>query len=386
MKLSLVAFCLFLSNKLTYGASLKIDTKEQNFWEFSKGQTLEKFRVTVRQMVKRNCRDILKNMPDMHMLSVDKQVWYTAAYYKTCWQANAGLVSTKDLESNIDSIVLADNSKFVADLPPSISSMLTNPMLLAQYDAVGLAKTWSHLEVFESEKMKQRKLSPPKILELIEARKRESFNLESAIKNNQLSTLDRYIKEEVWTPCMDNIYIAIKCNAKNSLLYLLKKVQKIPSAYWLDLLITKNWHEALEYIKESNPGWEPSQEDIDEACAYGWESVLKFYFGMNPDKRPSSAALLKAQLLNRFGVLEFSLERWYQYCLATLKPSCALKQFQIDNAAARGNWRFLGWCADCNPSMLPPSRDALGEARKSGHHNVIDWTYSRFPGVYNDLV
>jgi hypothetical protein len=63
------------------------------------------------------------------------------------------------------------------------------------------------------------------------ARDRENFNLELAIKNECIDTLDNYIRWGIWTPCMDAVHMAIRFSATRSILYLLGKVKKIPSAY-----------------------------------------------------------------------------------------------------------------------------------------------------------
>ncbi|PJF19296.1 hypothetical protein PSACC_00888, partial [Paramicrosporidium saccamoebae] len=274
MRLLLVALCLSVLLKLISSSFSGIAPRKSNFWDFSKDQTLEAFKATIERMVRDNRRDLLEKIPNLHIVSAEKRVWYTAAYYKTCWQANASLVSTADLEDNIDSIVLADNPAFVDDLPPSIGHKVMDPVKLAKYDAVGLARTWSQLAV---------------------GRTNINFNLEFAIKAENIYALEEYIKREIWTPCMTSVHIAIKCNAKASLLYLLNKVAKVPSAYWLSLLIKNKSYEAFEQIIKSNPDWRPSQEDIDEACAYGWKDALKFYFFKNPKLQPSRLALLRAQ-------------------------------------------------------------------------------------------
>jgi hypothetical protein len=144
--------------------------------------------------------------------------------------------------------------------------------------------------------------------------------------------------------------------------------------------------EAIDYITSSNPDWGPSQEDVDEACAYGWNDALKLYFFVNPNLRPSNFALLKAQKLNHSGTLEFGLKRWPQYCLTIIRPECTLGQSQIDNAASKGHWRFLSWCSDCNPEMNPPSENALEKAHGLGHDKIIKWAYSRFPSFYSDRI
>jgi hypothetical protein len=311
-------------------------------------------------------------------------VWYTAAHYKTPLQASVNLVSTKDLESNIDSVIMADNPKFIADLPSSISSKIVDPVKLAQYDAVEIAKTWPQLDMFKSVKMKTNyKLSPRRILKLLVKRELDFFNLERAIQNDNIDTLKDYIKRGFWTPCMGSVHMAIKYNANNSLLYLLEEVGKVPSAYWLDRLIKNEGYEALEYITTSKPDWRPSQDDVDEACAYGSDSALKWYFSLNSNICPSNFALRRAQALNYFGILEFCLERWYQYCLATLEPKCTLEQSQIDTIASRGDWRFLSWCSKCNPEMDPPNEKALLKARELNHFEVIKWAYLRFPNRYS---
>jgi hypothetical protein len=226
------------------------------------------------------------------------------------------------------------------------------------------------------------RLEPLRILEL--QRKRVgNFDLESAIKDDDTSTLDEYIRLELWTPCMNAVHSAILHKAEHTLLYLVAKVKKVPSAYWLSRLMDNRFYKVFECLDLANPGWGPKQEDVDEACAYGCGNTLELYFFMNPNLRPSSAALLRAQVLNYSSVLEFCLTKWYQHCVDTLKPECVLRQSQIDKSALRGHWHFLNWCADQNPMMNPPSEDTLETAHACKQFKVVAWAYSRFPNYYS---
>ncbi|PJF18128.1 hypothetical protein PSACC_02050 [Paramicrosporidium saccamoebae] len=194
-----------------------------------------------------------------------------------------------------------------------------------------------------------------------------------------IEELDRYIAKELWVPSIINVRAAIEANEQEGLLYLLEKVKWVPGVRLLNSLTKAKRDDVLDCIRSSNPGWRPSQRNINRATFFGYKDVLGFYASVDPDMpSPSESDLQSARKYYYWDVVEFCLNRWPQSSLSVLEKK-KFYSYKIYDVAKGGYLEIVKWIASSYPDGCPLNGDCLDILFKNKHFKVLEWFTSTYP-------
>ncbi|PJF19957.1 hypothetical protein PSACC_00226 [Paramicrosporidium saccamoebae] len=297
---------------------------------FSEECTLCDFQEVVKVAMEHGDVDFLEAIPFMG--SAEKRVWYFAKHYGTMWGMDPELILSDDLEQNVPAITFADNPAVLPFLTESLRSIVMDPGNLLRYDAANLAFTLPGGPELPAQGVEH--LAVIRNMKLLRERKRRVLVTPlTAIQKDDTKVIRYFLKCNNWTPDQAFLYVAIACNAWESLLVLLEWMKEVPSNGFIIQLVKRDRLDALKAIRSISPDWKPNYDQFDAAISHGHVDILEWCDSINLKIIPSMEALKSAVELGQAeAVMQFlstSTSEQYRRLVPILSTIQSLKESQI---------------------------------------------------------